>query len=105
MYHKKQRLPEDFQSCRMDEIGYSCSSCSLGEHLDVLDSKINMIEIFLMFFFSFSLTIFIKTNHKKRLCINLLGAYDMAIFGICQIYGRYFGNLNTKWSVFGILVT
>ena len=22
------------------------------------------------------------------------GAYDMAVFGICQFFGRYFGNLN-----------
>ena len=28
------------------------------------------------------------------------GAYDMAAFGICQFFGRYFGNLNKKWSVF-----
>ena len=27
------------------------------------------------------------------------GAYDMAVFGICKFFGRYFGNLNKKWSV------
>ena len=30
------------------------------------------------------------------------GAYDMAVFGICQFFGRYFGNLNKngRYSVF-----
>ena len=30
------------------------------------------------------------------------GAYDMAVFGICQFFGRYFGNLNKNgwYSVF-----
>ena len=32
------------------------------------------------------------------------GAYHMAVFGICQFFGRYFGSLNKKWSVFGIFV-
>ena len=31
-------------------------------------------------------------------------AYDMEVFGICQFWGRYFGNLNKKWSVFGFSV-
>ena len=26
----------------------------------------------------------------------------MAVFGICHFFGRYFGNLNKEWSVFGI---
>ena len=26
--------------------------------------------------------------------------YDMAVFGISQSFGRYFGNLNKKWPVF-----
>ena len=33
------------------------------------------------------------------------GAYDMTSFGICQLFGRWFGDLNEKWTVFGILVT
>ena len=30
------------------------------------------------------------------------GAYDMAVFGICQFFGRYFGNLNKngRYTVF-----
>ena len=31
------------------------------------------------------------------------GAYDMAVFGICKSFGRYFGNSNKKWSVFVFL--
>ena len=33
------------------------------------------------------------------------GAYDMAVFGICQYFGRYFGDSYKKWSVLGISVT
>ena len=58
MYQIKQKLPEDFQNCRVDGIGYSCSSCYLGEHLDVLDSKVERVEIFLMDFFRSTLPVF-----------------------------------------------
>ena len=33
------------------------------------------------------------------------GACDMTLFSICQYFGRYFGNFNKKWSVFGISVS
>ena len=32
------------------------------------------------------------------------GAYDMTVFGICQSFGWWYGDLNKKWMVFGISV-
>ena len=26
----------------------------------------------------------------------------MVVFGICKFFGRYFGNMNKKWTVYGI---
>ena len=28
----------------------------------------------------------------------------MTVFGICQFFGRWYGDLNEKWTVFGISV-
>ena len=33
------------------------------------------------------------------------GAYNMTVFRIYQFFGRWDGDLNKKWTVFGISVT
>ena len=33
------------------------------------------------------------------------GAYDMMVYGICQFFERWYGDVNEKWTVLGISVT
>ena len=31
------------------------------------------------------------------------GVYDMTVFSICQFFGRWYGDLSKKWTVFSIV--
>ena len=73
-------------------------------------SSISII-MYNFFYKLFSLSNF-SQNFFEGICLKFYShlahnggvAYDMAVFGILQFYGRYLGDLNKKWSVFGILV-